>query len=96
MADRDALAYRLRAALSDAEQRGRAVFLIGGSSAGKTSIGRALVELLPDGYLFFESDRFGVSSPRARPDLLTLEREYAVTRGHGDGHPWLSGCTAHR
>jgi chloramphenicol 3-O phosphotransferase len=67
--------------LIDPDRRGRAVFLVGPSSSGKTSIGRALVELLPDGHLFFEADRFGVSGPTNRPDLVTLERERLVTRG---------------
>jgi chloramphenicol 3-O phosphotransferase len=60
---------------------GRAVFLVGPSSAGKTSLGRALVELLPDPFLFFETDRCGLRGPTDRPDLVTVERERAVTRG---------------
>ena len=60
---------------------GRAVFLVGPSSAGKTSLGRALVELLPEPFLFFETDRCGLRGPTGRPELVTVERERTVTRG---------------
>lgn len=60
---------------------GRAVFLVGPSSAGKSSLGMALVELLPDPFLFFETDRCGLRGPRGRPELETLEREEVVARG---------------
>ena len=62
-------------------QRGRALFLVGPSSAGKTALGHALVEFLPDPYLFFESDRFGLWHPQNRPELVTLEYEAVLTRG---------------
>lgn len=60
---------------------GRAIFLVGPSSAGKSSLGRALVELLPDPFMFFETDRCGLRGPSGRPELETLEREELVTRG---------------
>ena len=59
---------------------GRAIFLVGPSSAGKSSLGKALVELLPDPFMFFETDRCGLRGP-ARPELETLEREEVLTRG---------------
>ena len=60
---------------------GRAIFLVGPSSAGKSSLGKALVELLPDPFMFFETDRCGLRGPGGRPELETLEREEVVTRG---------------
>ena len=60
---------------------GRAIFLVGPSSAGKSSLGLALVELLPDPFMFFETDRCGLRGPRGRPELETQEREEVVTRG---------------
>ena len=60
---------------------GRAIFLVGPSSAGKSSIGRALVELHPDPFMFFEADRCGLRGASGRPELVTLEREEVVTRG---------------
>ena len=60
---------------------GRAIFLVGPSSAGKSSLGRALVELLPDPFMFFETDRCGPRGPSGRPELETLEREQLVNRG---------------
>ena len=60
---------------------GRALFLVGPSSAGKSSLGMALVELLPDPFMFFETDRCGLRGPRGRPELETMEREEVVTRG---------------
>jgi len=60
---------------------GRAIFLVGPSSAGKSSLGRALVELLPDPFMFFETDRCGLRGPSGRPVLETLEREELLTRG---------------
>ncbi len=60
---------------------GRAIFLVGPSSAGKSSLGMALVELLPDPFMFFETDRCGLRGPRGRPELETKEREKVVTRG---------------
>lgn len=60
---------------------GRALFLVAPSSAGKSSLGMALVELLPDPFMFFETDRCGLRGPRGRPELVTLEREEVVTRG---------------
>lgn len=60
---------------------GRAIFLVGPSSAGKSSVGMALVELLPDPFMFFETDRCGLRGPSGRPELETLEREELVTRG---------------
>lgn len=59
---------------------GRAIFLVGPSSAGKSSLGKALVELLPDPFMFFETDRCGLRGP-ARPELETLEREEVLNRG---------------
>ena len=60
---------------------GRAIFLVGPSSAGKSSIGRALVETLPDPFMFFETDRCGPRGPSGRTELVTLEREEVVTCG---------------
>ena len=60
---------------------GRAIFLVGPSSAGKTSLGRELIEILPELYLFFETDRFGLWHPRRRPEFVTREHERAVTSG---------------
>ena len=60
---------------------GRAIFLLGPSSSGKSSIGKALVESLPDPFMFFETDRCGLRGPSGRPELQTLEREEVVTRG---------------
>lgn len=41
----------------------------------------ALVELLPDPFMFFETDRCGLRGPRGRPEHETMEREEVVTRG---------------
>jgi chloramphenicol 3-O phosphotransferase len=60
---------------------GRAIFLVGPSSAGKSSLGKALVEVLSDPFMFFETDRCGLRGPRGRPELETSEREELVTRG---------------
>lgn len=60
---------------------GRAIFLVGPSSAGKTSLGHALVDLLPDPFLFYETDRCGLRGPAGRPELVSLERERKVTKG---------------
>lgn len=60
---------------------GRAIFLAGPSSAGKTSLGHALIERLPEPFLFYETDRCGLRGPTDRPELVTLERERKVTRG---------------
>ena len=60
---------------------GRAIFLVGPSSAGKSSLGMALVELLPDPFMFFDTDRCGLRGPPGRRELETLEREEVVTRG---------------
>ncbi|MFN2503235.1 MAG: hypothetical protein ABR540_03195 [Acidimicrobiales bacterium] len=63
------------------EGSGRAIFVVGPSSAGKSSLGKALVELIPDPFMFFETDRCGLRGPSGRPQLETLEREELVTRG---------------
>ena len=60
---------------------GRVIFLVGPSSAGKSSIGKALVETLPDPFMFFETDTCGLRGPSGRPELVTMEREEVVTRG---------------
>jgi len=60
---------------------GRAIFLVGPSSAGKTSLGRVLI-VLPDPFMFFETDRCGgLRGPSGRPELVTTAREEVVTRG---------------
>lgn len=41
----------------------------------------ALVELLPDPFMFFDTDRCGLRGPPGRRELETLEREEVVTRG---------------
>lgn len=62
-------------------ERGRAIFLVGPSSAGKSSLGNALVEVLPEPFMFFETDRCGLRGPSGRPELVTAAREEVVTRG---------------
>lgn len=60
---------------------GRAMFLVGPSSSGKSSLGRALVEVLPEPYMFYETDRLALHGPSNRPELLTPEGERLLTRG---------------
>lgn len=63
------------------EPPGRAIFLVGPSSAGKTSLGTALIDVLPDPFMFFETDRCGLRGPGGRPELVATAREEVVTRG---------------
>lgn len=60
--------------------RGRAIFLVGPSSSGKSSLARALIEWLPEPYFFFETDRLALHSPTNRPELITLQGEAILTR----------------
>lgn len=60
---------------------GRALFLVGPSSAGKTSLDKVLIDVLPDPFMFFEIDRCGLTETGGRPELVTVAREEVVTRG---------------
>lgn len=60
--------------------RGRAIFLVGPSSSGKSSLGRALIELLSEPCFFFETDLLALHSPTNRPELITLQGEATLTR----------------
>ncbi len=67
--------------MTDDSAVGRALFLVGPSSTGKTTLGHELIERLPDPFILFEVDRFGGHLPRTRPELLTLELQDRMTRG---------------
>lgn len=63
------------------DRPGRAVFLVGPSSAGKSSLGEALLDAFREPFMFFETDRYGLSGPGNRPDLVTPVREEMIIRG---------------
>lgn len=62
-------------------EAGRAIFLVGPSSAGKSSLGGVLIDVLPDPFMFFEADGCGLRGPSGRPESVTVAREEVVTRG---------------
>lgn len=63
------------------EPKGKALFLVGPSSAGKTCLGHALLAALPDPYVFYEADAFGPWYPHHRAGFATMEMETRVTHG---------------
>jgi len=61
---------------------GRALFLVGPSSSGKTTLGHALLATLPEPWLFYESDFTATfHSPADRFDLATVEMKLRMTYG---------------
>ncbi|MEX1009181.1 MAG: hypothetical protein WD271_15260 [Acidimicrobiia bacterium] len=60
---------------------GRALFLVVPSSAGKTSLGHALLNVLPDPYLFVEVDQWALHWPLDRPEFATLAHQDRLDRG---------------
>jgi chloramphenicol 3-O phosphotransferase len=57
-------------------ERGRAIILNGGSSAGKTSLGKELQKQLAEPYLLMGIDLFWFTMPEKQLNLQTVDPEY--------------------
>ena len=67
-------------------ERGALIILNGGSSAGKTSLARALQDaLLPETWLLLGIDAFWLSLPPKQLDLERVEPEYYSWESHVEG-----------
>jgi chloramphenicol 3-O phosphotransferase len=87
--------------------RGKLVILNGGSSAGKTSLGRAMQDLLPECYMLLGIDTFWLALPPEQLNLSHVRPEYYSWRSKtgpdarpGDvrplpGHSRISGRRPH-
>lgn len=73
-------------------RRGNALFLVGPSSAGKTSLGRELLEVLPELYVMFEADRLGLRLPQKRASSSPTGARKRLR----EGRRWPYGDTSTR
>ena len=70
---------------------GRLIILNGGSSAGKTSLGRAMQDLLPDCHMLLGIDAFWLALPPTQLNLSHVSAEYYTWRSEtgADGREYF-------
>lgn len=72
-------------------KKGRAIFLNGGSSSGKTTMAKALQEILPEPHMLLGIDLFWFTMPPKQIDLSTVDPEYYtwVEEQHDGAEPFF-------